>query len=87
VESVAINRAQSFLEKMSRVLVPLVCLEVGIFLIFVPWTILWSNNMFAGWAPAAAIWPNGFFKGAVSGLGLINLWIGAQEAYQFWKNW
>jgi hypothetical protein len=52
-------------------------LEVGLLLIVLPWSGLWERNYFA------ALWPflqrvitNNFVRGAVSGLGVVNLVVG-----------
>lgn len=71
---------------MTRVLVILVCLEVGLCLLILPWTQLWGMNLFAGLSQIEWLWPSGFFRGAISGLGCINIVIGMQEAYRFWRD-
>jgi len=48
--------------------------EVGLVLAVVPWSAYWERNYFAGVLPVLhAIITNSFFRGAVSGLGLVNL--------------
>ncbi len=55
-------------------------LEVGFVLIVVPWSSYWDRNYFAQAMPLlhAAI-TNDFVRGAVSGLGLINVAAGVSE--------
>jgi hypothetical protein len=55
-------------------------LEVGFVLIVVPWSTYWDRNFFAQSLPLlqAAI-TNNFVRGAVSGLGLINVAAGVSE--------
>jgi hypothetical protein len=54
--------------------------EVGLLLVFVPWSAFWEHNYFAGAVPAiGAIMRNAFVRGAVSGLGLVNLVAGLVE--------
>jgi hypothetical protein len=60
-----------------------VCMLVGLFLLILPWTEYWSNNFFAGLIPNMDIvWDNMFLRGAVSGLGLANLYISFIELFR-----
>ena len=55
-------------------------LEVGLVLIVVPWSLLWERNAFAEAVPLLRdLTRNNFVKGAVSGLGVVNLWAGFVE--------
>jgi len=59
---------------VSRLLLSVFFLEAGLVLAIVPWSIYWDRNYFVGVVPALhALATNDFFRGAVSGLGLINL--------------
>jgi hypothetical protein len=59
-------------------------LEVGIFLLFLPWTSVWDNNYILYLYPKLRpVITNSFFKGAVLGLGIVNILIGIQEIAQF----
>jgi hypothetical protein len=62
-------------------------LEVGLLLVFVPWSALWDRNYFASLAPAIgeAI-RNPYVRGAVSGLGLINVTAGLAELYSVFSS-
>jgi hypothetical protein len=45
-----------------------------------PWSTFWEQNYFAeSWAPLHAFVTNNFVRGAVSGLGIVNLAIGFSE--------
>jgi hypothetical protein len=49
-------------------------LEAGLLLILIPWSAFWDRNYFVEAIPAlAAIVTNNFVRGAVSGLGVVNL--------------
>ena len=64
-----------------RIVFILFCLEVGLILLLLPWTLLWDNNFFLTLSPAwSRFWLNSYVRGAVSGLGAVNLWIAAVEA-------
>jgi hypothetical protein len=54
--------------------------EVGVVLIFIPWSAFWDRNYFAQLIPPlhTAI-TNNFVRGAVSGLGVINMVAGFAE--------
>jgi len=61
----------------------LFCFEIGLFLVVFPWLQTWDVNWFAASTPTLhAIWVNAFFRGAVSGLGLLNVWIGFTELFR-----
>ena len=60
-------------------------LEVGGFLLIFPWLDAWHLNHFPALVPALfGIWDDPYFRGAVSGLGVVNLIISlAQTLYLF----
>jgi hypothetical protein len=65
----------------------LFCFEIGLFLIFVPWSQLWENNVLLGYSfYLRRLLLNNFFRGAVSGLGVIDLILGFSELGRFWKS-
>ena len=65
----------------------LYCLEVGIFLIIYPWVALWDQNSLLTLYPGLrVIFLNDFFRGAVSGLGVANLLLGAWEIVHFQRH-
>ena len=44
---------------------------------------MWDVNWFAATNLALhAVWVNSFFRGAVSGVGLLNIWIGFGELFR-----
>jgi hypothetical protein len=58
--------------------------ELGVMLVLVPWTHVWTENPFlTSTVPLRAITQSGFFRGAISGLGLINLWIAIADAVEY----
>lgn len=59
----------------------LFCLEVGIILIVGPWTRAWTENSLSSSYPALhEFLMNGFVRGAISGLGVVDFWIGISRA-------
>jgi hypothetical protein len=75
-------------QRLSAVLFIIFCFELGLFLLIYPWTDGWSDNYFA-WVVRGAIqptwhtiWNNSYFRGAISGLGIVNLWIAIAEVFR-----
>ena len=55
-------------------------LEVGLLLVLVPWSAFWERNYFAASLPVLQeILRNNFVRGAVSGLGIVNLLTGFRD--------
>jgi hypothetical protein len=62
----------------------LFCLEVGIILMVGPWIPAWTNNSLSKVFPAVHDFlMNYFVRGAVSGLGLVDFWIGISRAISY----
>jgi len=60
------------------------CLELGLFLLVLPWTWLWEYNYFLQRFPGAApLLLNFFLRGAVSGLGLVDIGLALGAAARF----
>ena len=58
----------------------LLTLEVGLFLLIFPWTDTWLFNYFQDSnAILRNIWEDGYFKGAISGLGAVNIYLAIHE--------
>ncbi len=61
----------------------IVCFEVGVFLLIFPWMEYWNNNSIASLAPwMREVWDSPFFRGALSGLGVINICISLAEVFR-----
>ncbi len=62
------------------ILYVVVCLEVGVFLILVPWSAIWERNYFLEAYPSLRpILLAPALRGAVAGLGLANVYMGLSE--------
>jgi hypothetical protein len=69
--------------KMTAILFITICLEIGIFLVVFPWTEYWEGNYFSSLVPAwRQYWDNLYVRGAISGLGAVNLYISLIEAFR-----
>jgi hypothetical protein len=60
------------------------CLEVGLMLTLVPWTQAWNHNTYifsSAWL--RSLLQSGFVRGVVTGIGLVDIWLGIWEAVQY----
>lgn len=65
---------------MRRLLLVAAFLEIGFVLIVVPWSAFWDRNYFVAALPAVhGLMTNNYVRGAVSGLGLVNVCAGLTE--------
>ncbi|HUQ49697.1 MAG TPA: hypothetical protein VM056_03195 [Terriglobales bacterium] len=59
-------------------------IELGMILLVLPWTPFYTNSTALSSYPAVkGIIDHGFFRGAISGLGLLNIWIGISDAVTY----
>jgi hypothetical protein len=55
-------------------------IEVGLLLMVLPWSALWERNYFVyAWPALEPLFTSPFFRGAITGVGLLNLVAGAFE--------
>jgi hypothetical protein len=74
-------------EKLASVLLILFCLEIGCFLTLYPWIgDIWNNNFFSSLLHRG-YWGNPYFRGAVTGLGIVNLYIAFAEIVRLRRFW
>lgn len=67
---------------LKRLLFVAYFLEVGVLLVLVPWSAFWERNYFAvAWPWFQEVLRNNYVRGAVSGLGIVNLLIGFTELF------
>jgi hypothetical protein len=70
-------------QKMGAVIFIAFCLELGLFLMVFPWTPYWEGNYFASLIPAwTPYWDNLYVRGAVTGLGVVNVYISLTEVFR-----
>jgi hypothetical protein len=66
--------------KVGSVLFACFCFGIGLFLVLFPWTGFWESNFFSALVPEwHGYWGNSYVRGAVSGLGVVNLYISLVE--------
>jgi hypothetical protein len=67
-----------------RLLLTAFFFEAGLVLLIVPWSVYWERNYFVQLLPLfEPFLTNTFVRGAVSGLGLVNLLAGFVEIWSF----
>jgi hypothetical protein len=72
------RREDKFL--LRRFLLVAFFLEVGLLLIVLPWSTFWERNYFSAlWPALQPMFANDFVRGAISGLGVLNLIAGFSE--------
>jgi hypothetical protein len=70
------------LHKLSFYFYVFYCFEVGIFLIVAPWWLpqVWEQNYLYYLVPVLRpVFLSGYFRGGVSGLGIVNILLGISE--------
>jgi hypothetical protein len=69
--------------KLAGVVFVAFCLSMGLFLLIFPWTELWDVNYFSTWIPEwHQYWDNLYVRGAVSAIGVINVYISFVEMFR-----
>ena len=64
------------MNRLLRVVLVLLCFELGVILVLIPWSPVWERNFFLNRYPQLIpIVLNSFLRGAISGLGLLDIWI------------
>ena len=77
--------APVWLQRLSLFVLVLFCVYLGVLVMILPWwTRIWDHNMFIQARPRlAAVLYNGAVRGMISGLGLLDIWIGISEAVHY----
>ena len=66
---------------LGQIILILLALEAGLFLLLAPWSNAWNEFFLPGYfSPFRPILTNHFVRGALTGLGLINLWVSVSTA-------
>ena len=62
-------------------------LETGLLLILIPWSVFWERNYFIQWSGAvSALLTSNYTRGALTGLGLVNVWAAVAELGDLFGN-
>ena len=69
--------------RLWKIIFILFCFELGVFLLVFPWLDYWDNNSLATLTPwISSVWNNPYFRGALSGLGVLNIYISLLEVFR-----
>lgn len=78
------SRPRLWARRVLMIIFVLVVLQVGMILLIAPWTSIWTNNEFLlQHLSVRGFALHGFVRGAISGLGLVNLWMGIWEGVHY----
>jgi len=78
------NGLDLWLHRMTILLFVFVCATVGVLLVILPWRPEWTDNhLLVRFPELRTFFANGFVRGVVSGLGLLDIWIGFWEAVHY----
>ena len=73
-----------WLRRTKLVIFVAVCIELGMILVVMPWTPFWTENSLVQAFPALRwIVRENFMRGLVSGIGLVDVWMGIWEAAKY----
>lgn len=73
-----------WLRRIGVLLFVFLCATLGVMLMIVPWRPEWSDNpLLLSYPTLREMIASGFTRGLVTGLGLLNVWIGFWEAMQY----
>jgi hypothetical protein len=76
--------APVWLQRLSIVILVVFCFYVGLLMVVLPWTRYWNGNHFLLTIPGLAqLMNSGITRGVISGLGLLDLWIGISEIIHY----
>jgi hypothetical protein len=74
-----------WLQRLSLFVLVLFCVYLGVLVMILPWwSRIWDHNaLMDSYPPVAALLHTGAVRGIISGLGLIDIWIGISEAVHY----
>jgi hypothetical protein len=77
--------APVWLQRLSLFVLVLFCVYLGVLVMILPWwTRVWDHNALIDSRPAlASVLHRGAVRGLISGLGLLDIWIGISEAIHY----
>ena len=80
-------RARTWQSRLLSICFIIFTFEVGLFLVIVPWMEeSWSLNTIQELAPALqSVWIDPYFRGAITGLGLVNIYIACGEVLRLFR--
>ena len=84
-ESANSQVAPLWLQRISLFILVLFCIYLGVIVAVLPWwTSIWDRNLLLQAHPRLwSVLRMGFVRGIISGLGLLDIWIGVSEAMHY----
>lgn len=65
----------------------LVYFVIGVALLYIPWIPIWTGNFFAlHYAWVSSLMQNDFLRGAISGVGLADVWLAYEELMRLMRS-
>lgn len=78
------RRAHRWLRRVGVLAFVFLCATVGVMLMILPWRPEWTeNHLLLPYPALRSFVGSGFVRGACTGLGVLNVWIGFWEAIQY----
>ena len=72
------------MQRLFMAIYVLFCVTLGLTMIRLPWSEMWFENGFLNhWPQLQHLLHLGFVRGAISGLGVIDIWVGVHEAIHY----
>lgn len=78
------SAARLWVRRVGVLLFVFLCATLGVMLMILPWRPEWSDNpLLLPFPTLRAVVASGFARGVLTGLGVLNVWIGFWEAIQY----
>ena len=81
-QSTQMERRQRIRSRLWRLLFALFAAEIGLALAIYPWLDAWNLNHLPSYFGSTGFedfWDSSYFRGAVTGLGILNIWVGLKQ--------
>jgi uncharacterized SAM-binding protein YcdF (DUF218 family) len=76
--------ARLWMRRVGVLLFVFLCATLGVMLMILPWRPEWSDNpLLLPYPTLRSVVASGFARGVLTGLGVLNVWIGFYEAIQY----
>lgn len=76
--------APVWMQRVSIVILVVFCLYIGVLVFVLPWTRFWNENPYMlSFSPFGQMLASGFTRGLISGIGLLDIWIGVSEIMNY----
>jgi hypothetical protein len=73
-----------WVQRLKLIVFVMLCIELGLVLVVLPWHPVWMENSLLQHFPTLrALFRMNFLRGAITGLGLVDVWIGIWEAVHY----